>query len=166
MDEPRDLRWTDFMSFSKQMLEGLKAVHELNSYARAISPRSFLISRNWRVKLVARPWSTLAARDLSVTRQELVYRAPETLKDRDPEFNEASDIWGAGMVLWGEFFSFHSLSLSLSLEADWSVVLSTYSHATECSNANSHPPIFRTRKPDQSQSALSTVRRRHKFVRR
>jgi Protein tyrosine and serine/threonine kinase len=105
MEEPRDLRWSDFFNFARQMLDGLKVLHSVPVFARVITSRKYLISKSWRLKILACPWAvTCANAPTCACRMEDVYRAPETF-DEKPRFSQSSDIWGVGVVLWGKHTS-------------------------------------------------------------
>ena len=98
-----------FQHFTKQMLEGIKAMHSIGIFHRDLKPGNILVSKDCQVRItdfgLARFMddTTLAGKnDVNPMTEYVVtrwYRCPELLLAPKEPYSEAIDMWSIGCIL-------------------------------------------------------------------
>ena len=98
-----------YKCFTKQMLEGIKAMHEIGIFHRDLKPGNLLVSKDCRLRItdfgLARfvDEATLVGENRLNPLTEYVvtrwYRCPELLLAPNRPYNEAIDLWSIGCIL-------------------------------------------------------------------
>jgi serine/threonine protein kinase len=103
-----------YKCITKQLLEGVKAIHAANIFHRDLKPGNILISKDCRIKItdfgLARHMDglTLAGENKENPLKETVvtqcYRCPELLIAPDNVYTSAVDMWSVGCII-GELYN-------------------------------------------------------------
>lgn len=99
-----------FKCLAKQLLEGIRAMHELNIFHRDLKPANILVSRDCQLKItdfgLARYFDPERTKLNEIQAQHLTeyvvtrwYRAPELLLAPSLPYTKAIDVWSAGCII-------------------------------------------------------------------